>query len=102
MVDTHFSAQTAAKQSIFTKIGCLSLWQNDSGQYTHAAITQLEKGIQQVLKQQYNPAGRANGMLNMLITNNLVCRQTRLPLQRTYYMNQRKKQKKKQRKQAKL
>jgi len=37
----------------------------------HATITQLDEGIQRVLKQQYNPAGGANGMLNLLITNNV-------------------------------
>jgi len=45
----------------------LSLWRNDSGQYMHAAITQLKKGIQRVLKQQYNPAGGESGMLDLLI-----------------------------------
>ena len=71
MVDTCFTARTATKQSIVAKIGRLSLWPNDSGQYTHAAITQLEKGIQRVLTQQYNPAGGANGMLDLLIANNV-------------------------------
>ena len=70
MSDTCFTAQTATKQSIITKIGSLSLWHNDSGQYTHAAITQLKKGIQRVLKQQYNPSGGANGMLDLLSPNN--------------------------------
>ena len=32
---------------------------------------QLEKGIQRVLKQQYNPAGGANGMLDLLVPNNV-------------------------------
>ena len=71
MADTCFTAQTATKQSIVSKIGQLSHQRNDSGQYTHAAITQLEKGIQQVLKQQYNPAGGANGMHDLLIANNV-------------------------------
>ena len=63
--------RTATKQSIVTKIGRLSHRRNDSRQYTHAAITQLEKCIQRVLKQQYNPAGRANGMLDLLNPNNV-------------------------------
>ena len=71
MADTCFKAQTATKQSIVTKIGRLSLWRNDSSQYTHVSITQLEKGIQQALKQQYSPAEGANGMLKLLITNNV-------------------------------
>ena len=71
MADTCFTARTATKQSIATKIGRLSLWRNDSGQYTHAAITQLKKGIQWVLKQQYNPAGGANGMLDLLNQNSV-------------------------------
>ena len=71
MADTCFTARTATKQSIVPEIGWLSLRRNDSGQYTHAAITQLEKGIQRVLKQQYNPAGGVNGMLNLLNQNNV-------------------------------
>ena len=69
MVDTCFTAQTATKQSMVTMIGRLTFWRNDSGQYTHATITQLKKGIQHALKQQYNPAGGANGMLDLLNTN---------------------------------
>ena len=71
MADKCFTACTATKQSIVTEIGRSSLGRNNSGQYTHAAITQLKKGIQQVLKQQYNPAGGANGMLDLLIPNNV-------------------------------
>ena len=71
MADSCFAAQTTTKQSIVTEIGRLSLWRNDSGQYTHSAITQLEKGIQRVLKQQYNPAGGVNGMLDLLNPNNV-------------------------------
>ena len=71
MADTCFTAQTATKQSIITEIGQLSLRQNDSSQYTRAAITQLQKGIQRVLKQQYNPAGGSNGMLDLLNSNNV-------------------------------
>ena len=70
MGDTCFTAGTATKQSIVTKIGQLSLRHNDSRQYTHAAITQLKKGIQRVLKQQNNPAGGSNGMLDLLNHNN--------------------------------
>ena len=71
MADTCFTAQTATKQSIVTEIGQLSLQRNDSGQYTHAAIMQLEKGIHWALKQQYNPAGGINGMLDLLNPNNV-------------------------------
>ena len=71
MTDTCFTARTATKQSIVTKIRRLSLWRNAIGQYTHAAITQLEKVIQRVLKQQYNPAGGVNGMLDLIIPNNV-------------------------------
>ncbi len=69
-MDSCFTARTATKQSIVTKIWQLSLQRNDSKQYTHSAITQLEKGIQQVLKQQYIPAGGSNGMLDLLNQNN--------------------------------
>jgi hypothetical protein len=71
MADTCFTARTATKQLIVTKIGRLSLQRNHIGQYTHAAITQLKKGIQRVLKQKYNPAGGANGMLDLLNQNNV-------------------------------
>ena len=70
MVDSSFTARTATKQLIVAKIGQLSLQSNDSRQYTHAAITQLKKGIQQVLKQQYNLAGGSNSMLDLLNHNN--------------------------------
>ena len=71
MADTLFTARTATKQSIVTKIGRLSLRRNDSSQYRHATIMQLEKAIQRVLKQQYNPAGGINGMLDLLSPNNV-------------------------------
>jgi hypothetical protein len=48
----------------------LTFQRNASGQYTHAAIMQLVKGIQRVIKQQYNPAGGSNGMLDLLNQNN--------------------------------
>ena len=67
MADKCFTAQTATTQSIVAKIGQLSLQRNDNGQYMHVAITQLKKGIQRVLEQQYSPAGEANGMLDLLI-----------------------------------
>ena len=71
MADKCFTAPTTTKQSIVTEIGRLSFRRNDRGQYTHAAITQLEKGIQQVLKQQYISARGANSMLNLLNPNNV-------------------------------
>ena len=60
---------TTIKHAIVAKLGRLSLQSNGSGQYTNAAIMQLVKDIQQVLKQQYNPAGGSNGMLNLLDCN---------------------------------
>ncbi len=36
----------------------------------HADITQLKKGIERILKQQYNPAGGDHGMLAILALNN--------------------------------
>ena len=69
MADLCFTAQTATKQSIVANLGQLSFQRNDSVQYNKANITQLEKGIQRVLKQQYNPAGGSNGMLNLLNHN---------------------------------
>jgi hypothetical protein len=69
MVDLCFTARAATKHAIIAKLGQLSLERNDSGQYTNAAITQLVKGIQRVLKQQYNPAGGSNGILNLLDCN---------------------------------
>ena len=70
MTDLCFTAQTVTKQSIVNEIRQLTFQRNDSRQYTHAAITQLVKGIQRVLKQQYNPAGGSNGMLDLLNQNN--------------------------------
>jgi hypothetical protein len=70
MTDSCFTALTVTKQAIVDEIRQLTFQRNDSGQYTHAAITQLVKGIQQVLKQQYNPAGGSNNMLDLLNQNN--------------------------------
>ena len=61
------SAKCKTIKSIVPKIGPLSLQRNDSGQYMHAAIMQLKKGIQGVLKQCYNHAGRANDVLSLLM-----------------------------------
>ena len=69
MTDLCFTALTVTKQVIVDEIRRLTFQRNDSGQYTHAAITQLVKGIQRVLKQQYNPAGGSNGMLDLLNQN---------------------------------
>jgi len=69
MADSYFTAKTAAKKSIVAKLRRLIFQSNDSGQYKNAAIAQLVKGIQQVLKQQYNPAGGSNGILNLLDCN---------------------------------
>jgi hypothetical protein len=48
----------------------LSLPKNKSGQYTHANITQIKKGIKRILKQQYNPTGGDHRMLAILALNN--------------------------------
>ena len=69
MTDLCFTARTVTKQSIVDEIRQLMFQRNDSGQYTHAAITQLVKGIEQVIKQQYNQAGGSNGMLDLLNQN---------------------------------
>ena len=70
MTDSCFTAQTATKQLIIDEIRRLTFQRYASGQYTHAANTQLVKGIQQVLKQQYNPADGSKGMLDLLNQNN--------------------------------
>jgi hypothetical protein len=58
------------RTQVANKIGRLSLPKNESGQYMHANITQLKKGIKRILKQQYNPAGGDYGMLAILALNN--------------------------------
>ena len=102
MEDTCFTARTATKQSIVTKIGRLSLWRNDSGQYMHAAITQPEKGIQRVLKQQYNPTGGANGMLDLLNPNNVGPQANKTATAADIFVNQSETQTTKQHKKAPL
>ena len=82
MADSCFTAQTATKQLIVAGLGQLSFQRNDSGQYTHAAITQLVKGIHQALKQQYKPAGGSNGMLDLLVATPKSRRQTKLQRQK--------------------
>ena len=69
MMDSCFTAQTVTKQLIIDKIRRLTFQRNESRQYTHASITKLVKGIQRVLKQQHNPSGISNGMLNLLNRN---------------------------------
>ena len=69
----------------------MRLRRNDSGQYTHAAITQLEKGIESVLKQQYNPAGGSNGMLDLLNHNNKGPQANMTATAAAYSVHQRKK-----------
>jgi hypothetical protein len=70
MTDSCFTAQTVTKQLIIDEIRQLMFQRNDSRQYTHVAVTQLVKGIQQVLKQQYNPAVGSNSMIDLLNQNN--------------------------------
>jgi hypothetical protein len=70
MADSVFTASIAIRSQVANKIGWLSLPKNKSGQYTHANITQLKKGIECILKQQYNPAGGDHGMLAILALNN--------------------------------
>jgi hypothetical protein len=70
MADLVFTAHVAIWSQVANEIGRLSLPKNKSGQYTHADITQLKKGIECILKQQYNPAGGDRGMLAILALNN--------------------------------
>jgi hypothetical protein len=53
MADSVFTAHVAIWSQVANEIGQLSLPKNESGQYTHANITQLKKGIERILKQQY-------------------------------------------------
>ena len=57
MVDLVFTPRVMIRTQVTNEIGWLSLPKNKSGQYMHADITQLKKGIERILKQQYNPAG---------------------------------------------
>jgi hypothetical protein len=70
MADLVFTALVAIRSQVANEIGRLSLPKNESGQYTHANITQLKKGIERILKQQYNPARGDHGMLAILSLNN--------------------------------
>ena len=70
MADLVFTARVAIRTQVASKIGWLSLPKNKSGQYTHADINQLKKGIERILKQQYNPTGGDHGMLAILALNN--------------------------------
>jgi hypothetical protein len=70
MVDSVFTTRVAIRSQVANKIGRLSLPKNKSGQYMHANITQLKKGIECILKQQYIPAGGDHGMLAILALNN--------------------------------
>jgi hypothetical protein len=70
MADLVFTARIMIRTQIANKIGRLSLPKNESGQYMHTNITQLKKGIERILKQQYNPAGGDHRMLAILALNN--------------------------------
>jgi hypothetical protein len=70
MVDSVFTARVGIRSQVANKIGWLSLPKNKSGQYTHANITQLKKGIERILKQQYNPTRGDHGLLAILTLNN--------------------------------
>ena len=78
MTDSCFIAQTVTEKSIANEIKLLTFQCNDSGHYTHLAITQLVKGIQQVLKQQYNPEGGSKGILTSSIKTKKDRKQTKL------------------------
>jgi hypothetical protein len=70
MADLVFTARVTIRTQVANKIGWLSLPKNESGQYTHADINQLKKGIERILKQQYNFARGDHGMLAILAFNN--------------------------------
>jgi hypothetical protein len=70
MADLVFPARIAIRSQVANKIRRLSLPKNKSGQYTHANITQLKKGIERILKQQYNPARGDHRMLAILALSN--------------------------------
>ncbi len=70
MADLVFTARVTIWTQVANEIRRLSLPKNESGQYTHANITQLKKGIERILKQQYNPTGGDHGMLAILTLNN--------------------------------
>jgi hypothetical protein len=70
MADLVFTARIVIQTQVTNKIEWLILPKNESGQYMHADITQLKKGIKRILKQQYNPTGGDHGMLAILALNN--------------------------------
>jgi hypothetical protein len=70
MVDSVFTARVPIRSQVANEIEWLNLPKNKSGQYTHADITQLKKGIKRILKQQYYPAGGDHGMLAIIALNN--------------------------------
>jgi hypothetical protein len=70
VVDLVFTTRITIRSQVAKDIGRLSLPKNESGQYTHADITQLKKGIKRILKQQYNPARGDHKMLAILALNN--------------------------------
>ncbi len=70
MADLVFTTRIVIRSQVANKIEPVSLPKNESGQYTHANITQLKKGIERILRQQYNPTGGDHGMLAILALNN--------------------------------
>jgi hypothetical protein len=70
MADLVFTTRATIRTQVANKIGRLSLPKNKLGQKKHANITQLKKGIERIMKQQYNPGGGDHRMLAIFALNN--------------------------------
>ena len=66
MAEACYTSRATTKQQVFDGINNLTLQTNEHGQYTHAAILLIQKGIQRVLVSQFNPSDPGKGMVKLL------------------------------------
>jgi hypothetical protein len=66
MAEACFTALTTMKQQVLNGINKLTLQTNKHGQYMHNAILLIQKDIQRVLVNQFNPSDPGKGMVKLL------------------------------------
>jgi hypothetical protein len=66
MVEAYYKAKATTKQQVLNGVNKLTLQTNKHGQYTHAAILLLQKGIRRILISQFNPSNPGKGMEKLL------------------------------------
>jgi hypothetical protein len=68
MAEACYTPRAMMKQQVLNGIKKLTLQTNENGRYTHDAILLLQKGIQRILRSQFNPSNPGKGMEKLLDT----------------------------------